>query len=138
MKIVKMLIAILVICVTVVNDGLEYLARYCAQITVGSFKWIATGSGSTAEANDQTALVTENTLYDFERCEATCSYEADYKTKWTVTLTANGGTVTVREIAIFNQLAVGGKMLLRHVLGADKTVDDDESIQITVKLTQAR
>jgi hypothetical protein len=124
--------------VTVVNDGLEYLARYVAQVTVGSFKWIANGSGSTAEGNAQTALVSENTLYDFARMEATCLYEADYKTVWQATLTANGGIVTVREIAIFNQLAVGGKMLLRHVLGADKVVNDDESIQITVKLTQAR
>lgn len=123
--------------VTVVNDGLEYLARYCTQSTVGYFAWMSLGTGSTAEATDQTALVAEITDADAARALATVSYEASYKAVWQYTWTFTGSHA-IYECGVFNQLALGGKMLMRHVFSAVKNVEADESLQLTMKLTFSR
>lgn len=123
--------------VTVVNDGLEYLARYCTQSTVGYFAWMALGTGSTAEAISQTALVAEITDADAARALATVSYEASYKAVWQKTFSFTMAHA-IYECGIFNQLAVGGKMLMRHVFSAVKNVENGETMQLTMKLTFSR
>jgi hypothetical protein len=122
--------------VTVVNEGLEYQARYTNQSTAGSWKWIALGSGSTAEGTSQTALVTELTTNGGERALATLAYEASYKSTW-VKVFAFTGAATVRECGIFDQLAVGGHMLMRHVFAGDKVMGNGDTLQVTMKLTQS-
>lgn len=127
--------------VTVVNDGLEYLARYINQSTAGAFICIATGSGSTAEGAAQTALVTENTtetgLDRDSSPTTTVGYEASYKSTWTKVFTATD-TVTVRECGIFNSTTVAGsKMLMRHLFGADKPMVATDTLTLTFKLTIA-
>jgi hypothetical protein len=137
MKAIKKVLLALAIGVYVVNDGLEYLARYCNQSTVGYFAWLAWDSGATVEAAGTTALTSEHTLYGLARALATVSYEASYKAVWQKTFSITG-TCTAKGIGLFNQLAVGGKMLLCHAFAADKNFENGETVQLTVKLTFAR
>lgn len=123
--------------VTVVNDGLEYQARYTNQETAGSWKWMALGSGSTAEGTSQTALVTELTTNGGERALATLAYEASYKSTW-VKVFSFTGAATVRECGIFNSITpAGSKMLMRHVFAGDKVMGNGDTLQVTMKLTQS-
>jgi hypothetical protein len=127
-------VAVLVMLTT---DGLEYQARYTNQETAGAWKWMSTGSGSTAESSAHTALVAENTTLGGERAIATLSYEASYKSVWTRVVSATGN-VTIREVGIHNSLTVGGsKMLMRHVFASDKNLENGQTLQITMKLTQS-
>ena len=122
---------------TYVNDGLEYTVKLLNGISTDPFIYMSNGTGSTAESNAQTALVSENTGGGMDRKEATCSYEADYKAKWIATWTASGGTEIVREIGIHDD-PTAGNMLMRHVYAANKTLADTESITVTAIFTQAR
>jgi len=123
--------------VTITNDGLEYQARYTNQSTAGYWGWLAIGSGSTAEAAAQTALVTEITSNGGDRAAATCGYEATAKSTWYHLWTATG-VLTVREVGVFNSITpAGSKMLLRHVWTADKVLAASDTFAVTVKLTQA-
>jgi hypothetical protein len=137
MNSIKKLLVLLAIGVYVVNDGLEYMARYLTQSTVGYFAWLAWDSGVTVEAEGTTALTSEHTLYGLARALATVSYEADYKAVLQKTFTITG-TCTAKGIGCFNQLAVGGKMLLCHVFAADKNFEAGETVQLTVKVTMSR
>jgi len=84
--------------VTVTYTGMEYQARYTNQSTVGSWKWMAIGKGTTAEDANHTALVNECTESGMIRALAILSYESSYKSVWTVTYTNNtGSTVAVEE-----------------------------------------
>lgn len=125
---------------TLTNAGLTALAKLAnGTDSVAAFTKIGIGSGSTAEANDQTALVTESDYADTvtgARESATCAYEADYKTKWTATVEFDG-TEVVREVGIFNA-ATSGTMLMRHVFTADKNMESGDSLQLTIKMTAAR
>lgn len=121
---------------TLVNKGLETKAKLLNGISESPFKWIALGSGTTAEANDQEALVTEITTNGGARALATCSYEADYKAKWEKTFEFTG-TLSVNEVGVFNA-SESGEMLMRHKFDATKSVNDGDSLQIIVKQTESR
>lgn len=123
--------------VYVVNDGLEYLARYCTQSTVGYFAWLALGTGVTAEAAGTTALTDEITVSDGARALATVSYEASYKAVWQYTWTF-ANSYAIKCCGCFNQLAIGGKMLMCHAFASTKNVDAGETLQLTMKLTFSR
>ena len=122
---------------TKVNKGLEYDAKLLCGISTAPMKYMANGTGSTAEGNAQTALVTENTTGGMARKEATVAYEADYKCIWEATWTASGAQV-VREIAVLDTATSGGNMNLRHVYAANKTLADAESITCRARETKAR
>jgi hypothetical protein len=123
--------------VYVVNDGLEYLARYCTQSTPGYFSWLAWDAGVTVEAAGTTALTSEITDSGLERALATVSYEASYKAVWqkTFAITANK---TAKGCGCANQLAVGGKFLMVHAFASDKNFEAGETVQLTMKLTFSR
>lgn len=125
---------------TLTNAGLVALAKLAnGTDSVDPFTYIGIGSGSTAEATSQTALVTESDYTDTvtgTREAATCAYEADYKTKWTTTVEFAGSEV-VREVGIFSAVT-SGTMLMRHVFAADKNMEDGDSLQLTIKMTAAR
>ena len=124
---------------TYVNKGLEMTVKLLNGVVATPMKYIATGSGSTAEGNAQTALVTENTATGMGRAEATCAYVANYQATWTHEWTnGSGGSVTVREVGIFDATPSGGNMLMRHVYSGDKVILDTESITIVVTFTQGR
>lgn len=105
----------------------------------GNFTYLATGSGSTAEASTDTALVTENTTNGAARAAATVTTpptESTGVTKWEKTLTFTGA-VTIRELGILNASSAGD-LLLRRVLSSDKIYENGESVTITVIHTQTR
>jgi len=124
--------------VTVTYTGMEYQARYTNQSTVGSWKWMAIGKGTTAEDANHTALVNECTESGMIRALAILSYESSYKSVWTVTYTNNtGSTVAVEEAGIFDQLAIGGHMLMRGLMPATYNVAAAQTLEVTMKLAQA-
>lgn len=119
------------------NDGLEYLARYITQSTVGYYAWLALDDGTTVEAAGTTALTSEITTNGGERALATVGYEASYKATWQKTFTFTG-TFTIEGCGCFNQLAVGGKILMCHLFASVKNVESGETMQLTMKLTFSR
>ncbi len=123
---------------TLVNDGLEYKAKILIGEDAAEFKWIALGTGDTAEANDQSALVAETTTNGGSRMLAdTIEYEADYKAKLIATWTFSG-TLALFECGVFDQLAVGGHMLMRHKFALVKNVENGDTLQLTIKETESR
>jgi hypothetical protein len=122
---------------TITDAGILTVAKLInGTDTPAAFTYMATGSGSTAEANAQTALVTENSANGSARAAATCTYEATGVSKWVKTFEFSGA-VTVREIGIFNASSAG-TMLLRHLLTADKVYGSGESVEITITNTTSR
>lgn len=73
--------------------------------------WIAWGTGATAEAVGDTALVTEASE---ARAVATQTQPTTTTDRAVGTLTAAAGK-TITETGRFNQLAVGGVMIQRHL-----------------------
>lgn len=122
--------------VTFVNSGLEYDAKLFNGESTAPFKYVAMGSGSTAEANDQEALVTEITDTGLARAEGTTSYEASYISVVTHEFTATG-TTTFRECGLFDA-SESGHMAMRHLFSSDKNIDNGEQAEITFKVTKAR
>jgi hypothetical protein len=95
------------------------------------FKYHASGTGTTAEANTQTALVTEvETRATGSLAEGASSNI--FKTVGTQTYTA---TRTIAEHGIFSQSAVGGTMLDRSLLGTTIPVVNTDQIEWTYELT---
>lgn len=116
--------------VTVSNVGIAAIA----QLIIGGFTTIATGSSIASESTSATALESENTSYGFQRTSATCSFVSPGTAKWTHRFTASGGTVTLGEIGIFNETT----MLLRSKLTEQISYDDTEYVDITVTLSIGR
>lgn len=127
--------------VTVVNEGLEQMARLICGATTSTtyFETMAIGWGSTAEANSQSSLDHEITASGGARSHAdTHAYEADYKSKWAHTWTFSGAT-TIREVGVFNNLSLtASTMLLRHVFASNRTVGASDTLTITIRQTLAR
>lgn len=124
--------------VTVTYEGMEYQARFTNQSTVGAWKWIAIGTDATAEDADDTALGAESVASGMIRALATLSYEASYKSVWTYTFTNNtAGTIAINEAGIFDQLAVGGHMLMRGLMPATYNVAPAQTLEVTMKLAQS-
>jgi hypothetical protein len=121
---------------TITNKGLEIKAKLLNGVASTPFTYVALGSGTTDEANDQTALVTEITTNGGARAAATCEYEADYKAKWTKTFNFTG-SLSVNEVGIFDA-ASNGNMLMRHKFSATKSVENGDSLAITIKETESR
>lgn len=121
---------------TVVNKGLEMIAKLVGGVSTDKMQYIALGSGTTAEANNQTALVSEITTNGGARAMGTCSYAADYKFKVVNTFTFTGD-LSINEIGVFDAVT-SGNMLLRGKLSATKNVGDGDSLQVTVEVTFAR
>ena len=124
--------------VMVTYEGMEYQARFTNQSTFGSWKWMAIGTGATAESASHTALVSESVASGMIRALATCSYESSYKSVWTYTYTNNtGSTIGINEAGIFDQLAVGGHMLMRGLMPATYNVAAAQTLEVTMKLAQS-
>lgn len=122
---------------TFVDKGIEMVAKLINGVSTSPFTYVALGSGTTAEANDQTALTTEHVADGLARASATCSYEAPGKAKWVHTFTASNDALAVNEIGIFNA-ASSGDMLMRHKYASTKTLDYNETLTVTVIFTEMR
>lgn len=120
---------------TVVDDGLEIMAKQLNGVTTDPVIKMATGSGSSAESTSDTALSSENSGNGSDR--ATCdtiTYEATGKSKWVHQFDFTG-EITVREIGLFDD---AGNLFMRHVLAADKSYISGESLEITLTNTIQR
>jgi len=121
---------------TIVNSGLEYEAKLLVGVSTDPFIYIALGSGTTAEANDQTALIAEIDSNGGARAGGTPSYEADYKAKVTKTFTASGD-LTVNECGLFDA-ASNGHMYARAKFASTKNLATGDTLQITFTITKGR
>ncbi len=120
-------------CNTIVNAGLERMARMCMGNNSTYFRALAIGTGTTAVTNTDTALETENT-----RALATLSYESGYIAKFTKTFTFSSGTsLDITEAGILDNVTSGGAMLARTVFSA-LAVTSDIDLIVTAEITFAR
>lgn len=121
---------------TVTNKGLEMMAKLLVGVSTSPMKYIALGSGTTAEANDQTALVNEITTNGGARAEGTASYVADYQGKVTKTFTITGELI-VNEVGLLDA-AADGNMAYRAKLAAARNLINGDSLIINITHTMAR
>ena len=109
----------------VTNAGLAECAGLIGNTgSCTAFTYLANGSGSTAFAATQTALVTENTANGSARAAATVSRTTTTATNDTLSLVKQwtaSGAVTIKEAGIFNASSTGD-MLARKVLDSTVTL----------------
>lgn len=122
----------------VTTAGVTYIAADIAGGASDSnlFKYHGIGTGTTAEANGDTALVTESTTaLNPDSTRATGSQSSSTNTYTTVGTNTVDATAAITEHGIFTQAATGGGTLLdRSVFSAINMVSGD-SLQTTYVLT---
>jgi hypothetical protein len=124
---------------TLVDTGLEYIAKLINGVSVAPFKYVALGSGTTPEATTDTALVTELTANGLARAEATCGYEAPGKATWSKEFVATADGMQINEVAIFDAATAGNSnTLMRHKYSSTKALDNTESLTVSIVYTQER
>lgn len=100
------------------------------------FSAVAIGTGTTAPAASQTALVTEVKRKAATTSQVTTTVTKD-TTQWDATFSsADGltGSAAVTEVGIFNNNSSGGVMLLRQVFSAiNVNWDNGDTLQMIVK-----
>jgi hypothetical protein len=119
----------------IVNAGIAQVIQLAWWLGWTAFTYLATGSGTTAPAAGQTALVTENTASGSGRKSATTTAQTTTITWDTLQLVATWnftGNITVWEVWVFNA-ASWGAMLARQVPSL-KYFDDWETLEITYKI----
>jgi hypothetical protein len=119
-------------CNTIVNSGLERMARMCMGDNSTYFQALAIGTGVTGAANGDTTLETE-----LDRAAATLSYEASYKAKFVHTFTF-GGDYAITEAGIFDSATVSGSTMLARTTFAAKNVSATISLIVTATITFSR
>jgi len=114
----------------VVTSGLTYIASRMKDATATAMGYMAIGTGTTAAAAGDTALVTELDRNAVTSVTATGAAIA-YVTTWA----AGDGTGAITEAGIFNA-ASAGDMLARTVFSVvNKDADDTLSITWTITLS---
>ena len=128
-----------IVCRKVVTDaGVAFIA---ADIAGGGsdsslFKFHGVGTGTTAEAAGQTALVTESTTaLNPDSTRATGSQSSSTNTYTTVGTVTFDAAAAITEHGIFSQAATGGGTLLDRSVFAAVNVASGDSIQATYVLT---
>lgn len=105
-----------------------------------AFTYLANGTGSTAYVVGDTALGGENAnTYGFGRAAAAVTQATTTQTNDTLQLVKTWtatGSVTVREIGVFNASS-SGTMLHRTVLAADKSITTGETLTVTYSIAFA-
>ena len=122
------------ICNTIVNDGLERMARMCIGDNSTAFKAIAIGTGSTAVTNSDTALATE-----FTRILADLSYETGYKAKFSHRfIFGTGVSEVITEAGIFDSATISGSTMLARTTFAGETVGTGIDLIVDAEITFSR
>ena len=122
----------------VTNNGVGYIVdAFQNLVEPENMKYHGVGTGGTAEAAADSALVTESTTAlnpDSTRATGTTTESAAnaYQTVGTVTFDA---TAAITEHGIFSQAATGGGVLLDRSLFSAINVVSGDSIQFTYTLT---
>lgn len=119
-------------CNTIVNDGLERVAKLLNGVNATYFRALAVGTGTNAVTNSDTTLQTEVT-----RATATLSYEASYKAKFTHTFTF-GGDYAITEAGIFDSATASGSVMLSRTTFTAKNVSATIQLIVTATITVAR
>lgn len=121
-------------CNTIVNNGLERVAKLLNGISSTYLRAIAIGTGTTSPTNSDTELETEYT-----RALGTLTYEADYKAKFTKTFEFGSGVEEdITEAGIFDSVTVSGSTMFSRVTFSAKSVSADVDLIITAIYTVAR
>ena len=116
----------------VVTSGLDYIASRIKDATATVMSHMAVGSGTTAAALGQTALVTESA-----RVALTSTIVSSNAVEYAATFPAGtpAALTALTEAGVFNA-ATGGTMLCRTVFAAvNKDVGDTMSITWTVTIS---
>ena len=122
------------ICNTVVNDGLERVAKMINNIDGTYFRALAVGTGTTAPTNSDSSLETEYT-----RALASLSYEADYKAKFEKTFEFGSGvSEDITEAGIFDSDTVSGSTMLARTTFSAKSVNSDIDLIVTAEISVSR
>lgn len=113
-----------------------------ASTTIGNFDFHGYGTGTTAESNADTALVTEMTTQyatDNVRPTGTPTNPSANVYQSVATFSPDtGGTIAITEHGVFTQAATGGGTLMdRSVFSAVNLVAGSDSLQSTYQLTLA-
>lgn len=130
----------LVSCRVVTNAGVGYIVdAFQNLVELENMKYHAVGTGTTAEAVTQTALVTElTTQYSPANTRPTGTTGEQsgsanvYETSATITVSA---AAAITEHGILSQAAVGGGVLLDRSVFAAVNLGASESLQATYRLT---
>jgi len=118
---------------TIVNNGLERIAKLLGKISSTGFDYLAVGTDDTAVQNTDTALGTE-----VVREQAVVSYEADYKCKFVKVFSVGSGvSYSIKEVGIFDQAGVSGSTMWARV-ACDNTLDADTDLSVSILYTMAR
>lgn len=121
-------------CNTIVNNGLERLAKLINGESSTHYRALAIGTGTTGATNSDTSLETEYT-----RALATLSYEADYKAKFEKTFSFGSGvSEDITEAGIFDSATVSSSTMLARTTFSAKSVGEDVDLIITATLTVSR
>lgn len=114
------------------NWAVDKLQEEPSGATMPVMKWVAWGTGATAENVSNTALATEASE---ARVVGTLSQPSADTDRCVGTITA-GGTKTITECGRFNQLAVGGTLYVRSLFTGIPMVSGDrieftQDLQVT-------
>ncbi len=122
------------ICNTIVNDGLERVAKLINNVDSTYFRALAIGTGTTGAQITDVALETE-----FIRALATLSYEASYKAKFTKTFSFGSGvSENITEAGIFDSTTESGSIMLARTTFSAKSISDTIDLIVTATITVAR
>lgn len=122
------------ICNTIVNDGLERMARLINGNSSTYFRALAIGTGTTAVDNSDDALETEYT-----RELATLEYEASYKAKFSKTFTFGSGVAEdITEAGIFDSAVTSGSTMMARLVFPAISVSSSIDLIVTSTITVAR
>lgn len=116
---------------TIVNTGLERVAKLLNGVSSTYFRAIAIGTGTTGALVGNTALETEVT-----RAAATLSYEASYKAKFEYTFSF-GGDYAITEAGLFDSATASGSVMLNRTTFTAKNVSTTVQLIVTATVTVA-
>jgi len=121
----------------ITNAGLAPLSGLTGNTgAYAAFTYLALGSGNTAFAATQTALVTEFSTIGLSRASATVSQTTTTQTNDTLKLTHSWsvtGSGTIKEAGVFND-ASAGTMLARKVLSSSQAVSNGSTYVYTYSI----
>lgn len=123
---------------TVTNAGKALIASLAGDASAVPFTYLALGTGNTAPAASQTALVAEISTNNLARAAATVSRVTTTVTNDTLQLvytwTASGSS-TVEEVGVFNAASTG--TMLARALTSSKALVNTDQLMITYKVAFA-
>ena len=121
-------------CNTIVNNGLERVARLLIGNSSTYFRAIGIGIGTNLVDPTDTQLQNE-----YERQLATLTYVASYQAQFTHTFTFGSGvSEAITEAGIFDSSTVTGSTMLARTTFAAKNVSNTVSLIVTATITISR